>query len=126
MTDHNNLSLDRLAEAMHDAYEEAAKTTGWETNPLSRVAWADVPESNKIPMRYAIAALLDFLRERGVATCPYVHAADEGTSYCTLNTPPDVERLIRIGQAVVDAIRPSEFLYDGPTIDRLLVAGDTP
>jgi hypothetical protein len=43
---------------MHDAYEEAAQVTGWETQERSRVPWSDVPEANKATMREAVRALL--------------------------------------------------------------------
>ena len=50
--------IEHYCEVMHDAYEEAAVGAGWETNPESRVAWADVPESNKETMRAAVRALV--------------------------------------------------------------------
>jgi hypothetical protein len=43
---------------MHDAYEEAAKSTGWETQERSRVDWVAVPEANKQTMRAAVRAVL--------------------------------------------------------------------
>lgn len=46
---------------MHDAYEDAAKGAGWETQAASRVPWDDVPEANKVTMRAAVTALLDHL-----------------------------------------------------------------
>lgn len=48
-------------EVMHDAYENAAFGAGWETQQASRKPWADVPEANKITMRLAVYALLDYL-----------------------------------------------------------------
>ena len=50
-----------LCEVMHDAYEEAAKSEGWETQVQSRKPWSDVPEANKATMRVAVRALLDEL-----------------------------------------------------------------
>ncbi len=49
--------VERLCEEMHDRYEAAAIEAGWETNPRSRVAWADVPEANKATMRAAVAPI---------------------------------------------------------------------
>jgi hypothetical protein len=43
---------------MHDAYEAAALTSGWETNKDSRKPWSEVPEANKNTMRAAVKALL--------------------------------------------------------------------
>lgn len=54
-------NLDALCEIMHNAYEEAAISTGWETQVHSRKPWADVPEANKATMRAAVSALLDHL-----------------------------------------------------------------
>lgn len=52
------LSVEVLCEVMHDAYEAAAATAGWETQERSRKPWADVPEANKATMRVAVRALL--------------------------------------------------------------------
>jgi plastocyanin len=49
---------------MHNAYETAAKQTGWETQKKSRVTWEELPEENKATMRIAVGALVDFLSER--------------------------------------------------------------
>ena len=57
--------VERLCEVMHDAYEGAAKTLGWETQERSRKPWADVPEANKATMRVAVLALLTDLHEHG-------------------------------------------------------------
>lgn len=54
--------LERLCEVMHDTYEAAALSTGWQTQERSRVPWADVPEANKATMRAAVAALLREIR----------------------------------------------------------------
>lgn len=56
-------TVEQACEVMHDAYERAATTTGWETNLASRKQWADVPEANKETMRAAVSALLDWLRD---------------------------------------------------------------
>ena len=53
--------VEEACEVMHDAYEQAALGTGWETNPASRKPWADVPEANKATMRAAVIALLGWL-----------------------------------------------------------------
>ena len=50
---------ERLCEEMHDRYETAAIGAGWQTNPRSRVPWADVPEANKVTMRAAVAPIAD-------------------------------------------------------------------
>ena len=50
--------IERACEVMHDAYEAAAVTAGWETQERSRKPWSDVPEANKVTMRAAVAALL--------------------------------------------------------------------
>ena len=52
-------TLERLCEEMHDRYEAAAAEANWQTNPLSRKPWADVPEANKITMRAAIGPIAD-------------------------------------------------------------------
>jgi hypothetical protein len=51
--------VEECCEVMHDAYEEAARSAGWETQERSRKPWADVPEANKVTMRAAVAALLE-------------------------------------------------------------------
>lgn len=56
--------IESACEVMHDAYEKAATGAGWETNPASRKPWADVPEANKVTMRAAVSALLDYLGEQ--------------------------------------------------------------
>jgi hypothetical protein len=57
--------VDEACEVMHDAYEAAAVSNGWETQKRSRVPWADVPEANKQTMRAAVSALLDWLEPEG-------------------------------------------------------------
>ena len=44
--------------AAHDAYEAAAKESGWATNLQSRKPWVEVPEANKAAMRAGIGAAL--------------------------------------------------------------------
>ena len=53
--------IENCCEVMHDAYEKAAAGAGWETNPASRKPWADVPEANKVTMRAAVGALLEYV-----------------------------------------------------------------
>lgn len=55
--------IEHYCELMHDAYEQAAVGTGWETQQASRKLWPDVPEANKATMRVAVAALLDAVDE---------------------------------------------------------------
>ena len=55
------VDIERACEVMHDAYEKAAKGAGWETQERSRVAWAEVPEANKVTMRAAVRALIEWL-----------------------------------------------------------------
>lgn len=50
--------VEYLCEVMHDAYEAAALTTGWETQSRSRKPWSSVPEANKATMRVAVRAVL--------------------------------------------------------------------
>lgn len=66
--------MDRLCEVMHDAYEAAALSAGWQTQERSRVPWADVPEANKATMRAAVAALLRELGSEPVSTTPELYA----------------------------------------------------
>lgn len=53
-----SLAVERLCEVMHDAYEEAAKSSGWQTQAASRKPWAAVPEANKAAMRASVGAML--------------------------------------------------------------------
>lgn len=53
--------VEQACEVMHDAYERVAVGAGWETQTASRKPWADVPEANKVTMRAAVSALLDWL-----------------------------------------------------------------
>jgi hypothetical protein len=52
------LSREQVAEALHDAYEEAAAKHGWSTQQASRKPWSDVPEANKATMLEAIDVAL--------------------------------------------------------------------
>lgn len=54
----DEVTVERLAEASHDAYEAAAIEAGWETQQRSRKPWADVPEANKATVRVTIRAVL--------------------------------------------------------------------
>lgn len=56
-----NDEIEQCCEVMHDAYEKAAVGAGWETQQASRKAWADVPEANKVTMRAAVTALMEFV-----------------------------------------------------------------
>lgn len=58
--------VERLCEVMHDAYERAAVSEGWETQERSRKPWSDVPEANKATMRVSVLALLNELDRGGV------------------------------------------------------------
>lgn len=71
--------IEQACEIMHGAYEGAAVDAGWETQARSRVPWADVPDANKVTMRAAVSALLDFLAARAGANAVAVADAwDEG------------------------------------------------
>jgi len=50
--------IETFCRVMHDAYEEAAKSEGWETQQASRVPWEDVPPANQATMRAAVRGLL--------------------------------------------------------------------
>jgi polyphosphate kinase 2 (PPK2 family) len=55
--DRNEL-VEQLCIVMHDAYEQAAIETGWQTQARSRKPWILVPEENKATMRVAVTAML--------------------------------------------------------------------
>lgn len=55
------VDVEEACEVMHDAYERAAAGAGWETNPASRKPWSEVPEPNRVTMRAAVAALLEWI-----------------------------------------------------------------
>ena len=105
------IDLDRLCEVMHDAYEKAARGAGWETNPASRVPWADVPESNKAAMRSAVTALLVHVDDIGPALIAEAQAgrdlrdalralADESRAHHHVDDGPDGEYVIEQGECV--------------------------
>lgn len=52
------MTIEEACEIMHDAYEAAAVSAGWETQERSRKPWSEVPEANKETMRAAVRALL--------------------------------------------------------------------
>lgn len=74
--------IEALCEVMHDAYEQAALETGWETQVSSRKPWSSVPEANKATMRVAVRAMVESIafgeslakRDRDIAA----RAWDEG------------------------------------------------
>ena len=51
-------ALDFLCSELHNAYERAAKQTGWNTQEVSRVHWNDLPSANQNTMRLALAHVL--------------------------------------------------------------------
>lgn len=57
--------VEAMCEVMHDAYERAAASEGWETQERSRKPWAEVPEANRRTMRVAVRAVLEAAREAG-------------------------------------------------------------
>ena len=59
MENKNEDLIEQLCEEMHDRYEAAAIGAGWETNPESRLSWADIPEANKQTMRAAVGPIAD-------------------------------------------------------------------
>jgi hypothetical protein len=50
--------VETFCRIMHDAYEKAALTEGWETQRASRVRWEDVPPANQATMRAAVRGLM--------------------------------------------------------------------
>jgi len=58
-------TVEHACELMHDAYEAAAVTTGWETQERSRKPWSEVPEANKVTMRAAVSAVLALMAASG-------------------------------------------------------------
>lgn len=42
--------IEKLAKLMHDTYEDKAREFGWSTQKKTRVAFRDLPESNKRTM----------------------------------------------------------------------------
>ena len=56
-------ALDRAAKAAHDAYEQAATVSGWDTQEVSRVPWSDVPPSNRAATCAGVAAALQVMAD---------------------------------------------------------------
>ena len=83
--------VEAACELMHDAYEAAAVSAGWETQQSSRKPWADVPEANKITMRAAVGALLVHL---AAAT----DRADDAAGLVA-GLMAEIQRLKRIGES---------------------------
>jgi hypothetical protein len=63
----NANALDFLAAELHTAYEHAAKTHGWPTNPDSQTTWSKLPTANQNTMRQALTAML---RHLGIHVAP--------------------------------------------------------
>lgn len=82
MSEYTQEQIETLCEVMHDAYEQAALETGWETQASSRKLWSSVPEANKATMRAAVRAMVESIafgenlakRDRDIAA----RAWDEG------------------------------------------------
>lgn len=64
-------ALDFLCSELHNAYERAARETGWETQERTKVHWNDLPSANQNTMRLALAHVLYHL---GIN----VHTQDDG------------------------------------------------
>lgn len=63
MTDRTALTeenIERLCIIAHNAYERTALEAGWVTQAGSRKVWSEVPESNKVTMRGALRAVLEY------------------------------------------------------------------
>lgn len=74
--------IERACEVMHDAYELAAVTQGWETQERSRKPWAAVPEANRETMRAAVRTLLDWVTN---PPCPAVERFAGGARLTSLD-----------------------------------------
>ncbi len=92
-------TLERLCEEMHDRYEAAAAKENWQTNPLSRKPWADVPEENKATMRAAIGPIADEFDELRAALnyleVSTMHPSMDGHHQCVVRKsgkllPPEI------------------------------------
>lgn len=66
--------IEYLCAQQHAAYEEAALLEGWETNALSRKAWASVPAENKATMRASMDVVLRELEDLGLLVSSRVPA----------------------------------------------------
>lgn len=86
MSEYTQEQIETLCEVMHDAYEQAALETGWETQVSSRKLWSSVPEANKATMRVAVRSMVESVafsenlakRDRDIAA----RAWDEGHTHC--------------------------------------------
>lgn len=77
----STIDLDDLCRTLHDAYEDAARHTGWQTQESTRVAWHDLPQANQDTMREAVAHLMRYVAERLVIALdvPIPDLTDEDT-----------------------------------------------
>lgn len=81
--------IETLCEVMHDAYEQAALETGWETQVSSRKPWSSVPEANKATMRVAVQSMIESVafsenlakRDRDIAARAWEEGWDAGWQY---------------------------------------------
>jgi len=64
--------VERVAIAMHDAYEEAAKIEGWKTQECCRVPFDKLPAANKRTMYASAKAAMDLLAKPQAATSPAI------------------------------------------------------
>jgi formate dehydrogenase maturation protein FdhE len=72
--------VERVAKAMHAAYEAAAKVNGWATNEQCRVAFDDLPAENKATMYASARAAIEAMREPSEAM---IATADDVYDQCT-------------------------------------------
>ena len=61
------MDADDYGKIAHDAYEIAAKQSGWETQEVSRVPWGDVPAENQAATTAAAMSVVAAERERILA-----------------------------------------------------------
>jgi hypothetical protein len=57
-------SVEELAKFMHSVYEDKSKGVGWSTQESCRVDWDDLPEKNKIVMRYVAYNVMQWLKTK--------------------------------------------------------------
>jgi hypothetical protein len=57
-------SVEELAKFIHDVYEDKAKSVGWNTQESCKVDWDDLPEKNKIVMRYVAYNVMQSLHPK--------------------------------------------------------------
>lgn len=69
----------KLAEFMHDVYEEVAKSEGWETQKKTRVKFDDLPIENKRTMLAVAGKVLGFVKAKTevYAPCPNCNGKHE-------------------------------------------------